>query len=172
MRRLPTALLLLPLATACTSPAEPAALHDETAWVLSASGEGQARQLAKHLRGLDVAMVEVGYRYAELAFAARDGNWPHAEYQVGKIELAMANALQRRPWRAPSARMMDPVLRQVRAAIQAGDPQAFASQFEGLTASCNACHQAEKVAFLRVRAPTQRLSVLGPVEGTATVAQP
>ena len=42
-------------------------------------------QIEKHLRGLDVAMTEIGYRYGELHVAARERNWDYAKYQTEKI---------------------------------------------------------------------------------------
>src|SRR5688572_19353742 len=57
------------------------------AWLLASPGERNA-QVERHFRGLDVAMMEVGYRFAELYFAGMDGNWPYAKYQAEKIDLA------------------------------------------------------------------------------------
>jgi len=34
------------------------------------------RQMERHLRGLDVAMAEIGYRYGELHFACRNRTMP------------------------------------------------------------------------------------------------
>jgi hypothetical protein len=40
----------------------------------------QTKVLEKHLRGLDVPMFEIGYRFTELYFAGQDGNWDYAKY--------------------------------------------------------------------------------------------
>jgi hypothetical protein len=56
------------------------------AW-LHGSADARFAQIENHLRGLDVAMVEIGYRYTELHFAVQDRNWDYADYQAGKIEL-------------------------------------------------------------------------------------
>jgi hypothetical protein len=101
-------------------------------------------------------MVETGYRYVELYWAGADGNWEYAEYQLGKIRTAVANGIERRPRRAPSARMLDEPLQGVARAVQARDRGAFAPAFATLTATCNACHQAEGVAFVTVHVPAQR----------------
>jgi hypothetical protein len=34
----------------------------------------------RHLRGLDVAMAEIGYRYGELLRAGKTRNWEYAQY--------------------------------------------------------------------------------------------
>jgi hypothetical protein len=125
--------------------------------------------VARHLRGFDMAMVEVGYRHVELYWAGQDRNWGYAAYQLGKIETAVANGVQRRPKRAASARMLDGVVASVREAIDAGDAEAFERAFSALTATCNACHQAEDVAFMTVETPTQRLS---PIRGRASDRRP
>lgn len=129
----------------------------EGAW-LTGDVDERFTLVAKHLRGFDVAMVETGYRYVELYWAGTDRNWSYAEYQVGKIRTAVANGVERRPRRAPSARMLDGALDLVSQAIRSRDPTAFAASFGTLTATCNACHQAEGVGFMTVRVPTQRLS--------------
>lgn len=120
--------------------------------------DARFKLVAQHLRGFDMAMVEVGYRYGELYWAARDRNWGYASYQLGKLETAMANGVQRRPKRAASARMLDGAVAQVRAAINATDESRVAAAMETLTATCIACHQAEKVPFIQVAPPDFRLS--------------
>jgi hypothetical protein len=129
-------------------------------------GDNDARfvRVAKHLRGFDMAMVETGYRYIELYWAGRDGNWPYAAYQAKKIRTAIANGLERRPKRAPSAKQLEPALRGVEEAIAKRDAASFDQRFAVLTDTCNACHRAEKVAFMVVAAPTQRQSPLRPTE--------
>lgn len=118
--------------------------------------------VAKHLRGFDMAMVEVGYRYTELYWAARDRNWGYAEYQLGKIEKAIANGVERRPARAQSARMLDPPINEVREALEARDGPAIDTAFETLTTTCNAWHQAERVPLVEVAPPAVRLSPVRP----------
>jgi hypothetical protein len=105
-----------------------------------------------------MAMVETGYRYSELYWAGRDRNWGYASYQLGKIETAVANGLERRPARASSAQMLDGSILSVRQAIEAEDAPAMDAALEQLTTTCNACHQAERVPFIRVTPPTARLS--------------
>ena len=86
-----TLALSLCTAAGCRHPAPTA-----SGWIEGSSDE-RWTTMERHLRGLDVAMVEVGYRYQELYWAGADENWSFADYQLTKIELALANALQRRP---------------------------------------------------------------------------
>jgi len=115
--------------------------------------------MEKHLRGLDVAMVELSYRYDELYWAGTDGNWEYAGYQAGKMRLALDNALERRPKRqASTAEIFFPALERVESAIAARDRKKFPAAFEAMTASCNACHAAEGVPTFRVAPPDDRTS--------------
>jgi hypothetical protein len=129
-------------------------------WITGGT-EDRFATVGRHLRGLDVAMVEVGHRYAELQFAGLDRNWDAAAYQATKIRLALELAVERRPKRGPS---MQPFLvgslSALEQAIAARDGSRFDESFEALTAGCNACHAAEQVPFFRVVPPPVRTSVL------------
>jgi hypothetical protein len=55
--------------------------------------------VARQLRGFDVTMVEVGYRYQELYWAGIDENWDYARYQIEKMETTLKDGFARRPKR-------------------------------------------------------------------------
>lgn len=163
------ALVWLSLA-ACTRADHPdhtpgAAAPAEARWLLQGGTDERFVRAAAHFRGFDVAMAETGYRYGELYWAGRDHNWGYAEYQLGKIETAVARGVERRPRRAPSAQMLRGAVTAVRSAITARDGAAFDAAFVTLTATCNACHQAERVGFIRVVAPAVRASVVHAPDG-------
>ena len=152
---------LLALAVAgCAHPPPAPPPPDEARWLLDRPAEERFVRVAAHLRGLDVAMAETGYRYAELHWAGVDRNWDLASYQLGKIELTLARGLERRPKRAASAKLFEGPVAVLRQALAARDGAAFDQAFAGLTASCNACHEAEQVGFMRVAPPAVRTSVL------------
>ncbi len=139
----------------------PAASPAADTW-LRGSVDERFAQVARHLRGFDVAMVETGYRYGELYWAGRDGNWDHALYQLGKLETAVTNGVERRPKRAASARTLEEPVRAMKAVLEARDAAGFEPAFATLTARCNACHAAEQVAFIHIAAPTIRVSPVAP----------
>jgi cytochrome c553 len=112
------------------------------------------------LRGLDVTMVEVGHRYRELHAAMDDGNWPYAEYQLDKIATALANGVERRPKRAQSARLFEAPLAAAREAARSADAARFQTALVNLTAACNACHEMERVPFMRIVPPSIRTSTV------------
>jgi hypothetical protein len=126
---------------------------------LKAAPEERVRQLEKHLRGTDVAMWEIGYRFTELFYAGEDGNWDYAKYQAEKIDLALRLALERRPKRAPSAQpFLNNDLPAVQKAIASRDSPAFRDSIERLRAGCVRCHTDEKLPFFTVELPERRVS--------------
>jgi hypothetical protein len=133
------------------------------AWLLAGTNDERFARVARQLRGFDVAMVETGYRYGELYWAGQDRNWDYAKYQVEKIRTAVRHGLERRPKRAQSAQILEGSLPGIEQAIAAKDPALFAERFTSLTATCNACHQAERVPFIHVRPPAVRISSTAPL---------
>jgi hypothetical protein len=126
---------------------------------LAREREEQLVQLERQLRGLDVAMMEVGHRYIDLYWAGEDANWEAAVYELQKLRLAIENGLERRPKRATSARpFLGGPLAAMDEAVEARDPKLFATHFRDLTAGCNACHRLEQVPFFEIRPPESRVS--------------
>jgi hypothetical protein len=118
---------------------------------LKGSSNQKFETVANHLRGLDLTMMEVGYRHRELAWAGDNKEWVYAKYQVEKLEKALNFALERRPNRAShvpdfKAQGLQPML----AAIEKQDPVVFAQGFRSLTLACINCHSLEQAPFLRV----------------------
>ncbi len=52
--------------------------------------------VAGQLRGFDIAMVEVGYRFTELYFAGEERNWAYAKYHAEKIETVYHVSCERK----------------------------------------------------------------------------
>jgi hypothetical protein len=142
---------------ACTQ-APPAAGSGEGGW-LAGTPDEKFETVAKHLRGFDMAMVETGYRYNELYWAARDSNWGYAQYQTQKIRLAIEGGLERRPKRAASAQIfLGAALPAVEDAIARRDANLLRERVGAMRLICNACHVAEKVEFVHVGEPQVRPS--------------
>ena len=129
-----------------------------TTW-LSGSDEQRFDRVARQMRGFDMAMMEVGYRYTELHWAGQDRNWDYAKYQCEKIQHVIELAMERRTNRAPSAQwFLTNAIPPMKAAIEAKDSARFEKQLPFFTAACNTCHAMEKMPFITVRAPERRLS--------------
>ena len=155
----PSALLLtvsLCSVPSCTQPPPAATAVGEGGW-LTGTVDEKFEMVATQLRGFDMAMVETGYRYNELYWAAQDSNWGYAEYQAGKIRTAIENGLKRRPLRAKSAEtFLTIVLPAVQEAIKERDATRLREGLGTLRATCNTCHEAEKVEFIHVEEPRTR----------------
>lgn len=149
------------LPAACTQPPAAAPTAAATAvgeggWLAGTTDE-KLGTVAKQLRGFDMAMVETGYRYNELYWAAQDSNWGYAEYQAQKIRTAIENGLERRPRRAKSAEtFLTIVLPTVEQAIKQRDAKLLQERMGPLRSTCNSCHKDEKVEFVQVGEPKTR----------------
>jgi hypothetical protein len=130
----------------------------KTGWI---HGDSDQRWtiMERQLRGLDIAMVEIGYRYQELYWAGMDSNWEYADYQLIKMALSLENALERRPKRRSSAAELFLLgLGETKRAVASRQHAGFKEAFVGLTAACNSCHVAEGVANFYVDRPESRPS--------------
>ena len=145
--------------------------YDPAAWLVGSVDERFAL-VGKHLRGFDVAMAEVGYRYGELCWASKDRNWDYARYQLSKLETVVRQAVERRPSRGKAAQMLDGAAGMVGAAIERRDAAAMDSSVTVLTATCNACHHASRVPFIHVEPPTERHSPVRPEQTPGGAAGP
>jgi hypothetical protein len=117
--------------------------------------------VAKQLRGLDMAMVETGYRYTELYWAGQDENWDYAQYQLDKIKVAIENGIERRPKRAQTAQVfLQQSIPAMKEATNKADTAAFNQGFRIFQTGCRSCHIAEKVPFIQSVIPQVRLSAI------------
>jgi hypothetical protein len=107
-----------------------------------------------------MAMVETGYRYAEIYFTVKNGNWDFALYNAQKLAVAIMNGFERRPKRRANseALFLKGAYPEVLAAIRAKGSSAFEARFDDMTTQCNARHAAESLPFTKVARPTQKLS--------------
>jgi hypothetical protein len=128
----------------------------EGGWLAGTTDE-KFEVVAAQLRGFDMAMVETGYRYNELYWAAQDSNWGYAEYQARKIRTAIESGLKRRPKRAKSAEtFLTIVLPSVEDAIKQRDAKLLQERMGPLRSTCNSCHEDEQVEFVQVGEPLTR----------------
>jgi hypothetical protein len=130
----------------------------EREW-LAGSYEQRFAEIERQFRGMDVAMAEVGYRFAELYHAGGDRNWDYARYQAEKIGTAIETALIRRPKRAASARpFLDEDLPFTLRVIESGDSEEFSAAMDRLRTACMKCHTLEDVPWITVEFPAARPS--------------
>jgi hypothetical protein len=137
---------------------------DADHWLAGTTVDQRNRAIERQFAGFSQTMWEVGYRYTELYYAIRERNWELAGYHADKIGDAVERGIERRPARGGNARLMllEQELPALQGAIELEDAEAAEVRFDMLTASCNTCHEAEDVAFIRVAPPQRRLAPLTP----------
>jgi hypothetical protein len=117
---------------------------------LAGTSQDKFTQIERHLRGLDQAMAEVGYRYGERLGAGKERKWDYARYQTEKIELALRLALERHLKRAPSAQpFLKEALPAVTQAIDSKDAERLDVALNQFHNSCVECHRSENVLYFR-----------------------
>lgn len=124
-------------------------------WLKKLEPNQQTDAIDRQLRGFDMAMFEVGYRYGEMYFAGIEGNWDYALYTGEKIAWAMQNGYERRPARRANAEQIffKEAYPQVLDAIRKKDSTLFKQRVDALRSACNACHVAERVPFIKIGLP-------------------
>lgn len=131
-------------------------------WLKGTTNE-KLETVSRQLRGLDMAMVETGYRYQELYWAVQDTNWRYAHYQLEKLKSAMEYAIVRRPKREhPAQYYLNVALPAMENALDTRDVMVFEKQFIDLTKTCNDCHKDQNVDYYKVKPPIHRQS---PIRG-------
>jgi len=115
----------------------------------------QFQKIQKQLRGFDLAMVEVGYRFNSFYFAIKDKNYPLANYQWDKIKKSIENGIVRRPARKANSQAMflDTQYGSMKKALEKKDAKLIEKEYEQTKQVCNACHVAERVPFIKVIDP-------------------
>jgi hypothetical protein len=113
----------------------------------------------RFLPGLEWFMNLIQTEHAKLWYAGEAGNWPLAAYQLAEMKEIMGDVQDLVPTfrNLPLGDMMDAVVTgpivDLEKAIEGRNAAAFAAGFDGLSAACNACHQAIGNAFIAVRRP-------------------
>ncbi len=98
-----------------------------------------------------IPMREVGDRFQNIYFAAKDGNWALAAYMAKYMNGAMTPASVTKPaeyavWKSFYGDTFAPVNK----AIQAKDLKAFETAYTAVINDCNNCHQGMGYGFIKV----------------------
>lgn len=153
-----TIVLIAVLAVSCgrKPAAESATAVGKDGWLRGSSDE-KLDTVAKHLRGNDVVMWEVGHRHEELHRAIRSDNREYALYQFEKILLDMEMGVERRPARKSSYETFFAAVKEpITTALKDGDRTAWLTAYQAMTGHCAACHATEKVAYIPVARPWEQ----------------
>ncbi len=104
-------------------------------------------------------MSETQLRHFKLWFSGSLSNWPLAAFELAKMKTSFDLAAEFDAKTDPNfADLMkasaDPAFKDLEAAIAANNEAAFIQGFERLTKSCNACHAASGLSFIKIQTPT------------------
>ena len=111
----------------------------------------QIDQIKAALPKFAIPMREVGDRFQNMYFAAKGGNWALAAYMSKYMDKALNPASLTKPEEYPSWRYFyDTTFVPVNDAIKAQDFKAFAKEYTGAIAACNACHASMGYGFIKV----------------------
>ena len=110
--------------------------------------------------GLGEIMTLQQMRHSKLWLAGQASNWELAAYELDELKEGFDDAIKLFPTfkGLPVGRMIGDIMTtsiaDVDKTIAAKDGSGFASAFDRLTASCNACHQAANHGFIAITRPT------------------
>lgn len=107
------------------------------------------------LVGLSDVMAISQMRHIKLWQAAKAENWPLATYEADKLRDSLYRAAGfyvNIP--VPLVKSADEPLSAIQEAATKRDQRLFEKAFADLTASCNACHTAAGLDFIRMRTPS------------------
>ena len=97
--------------------------------------------LAEIQPGLGTIMIEYGTRFYIMYYAAKDGNWDLAKYQLKEALEIQEVGETTRPARAPLLKAFETsYLDQLNQTVFAQDWTAFSTQYNATIQGCNGCH--------------------------------
>jgi hypothetical protein len=131
-------------------------------WRKNGTPEEQQANLVKLVPGASHWMIEMGERYKNLYWAARQEKWAFAAYQAEEIEKLVETLMLARPGRAESAQIfLDKVFPGLHEATASGSWDTFEPAFQILHGECMHCHVREDHEFVQI--PPEPATATSPV---------
>lgn len=148
--------------TLASNYSEPA--KDIPDWRKTGTVKEQLQSLVNITPGTHHWMPEIAYRYQSLYWAAQQGRWEFAEYQVNSMEKMIKRVAQARPKRGESIQIFSEyVFPMLNSTVKTKNLDKFKQAVANTGAQCMACHAREGFAFINVPAipPKPSSIVLG-----------
>lgn len=131
-------------------------------WRKEGTAEEQLGHLVDLVPGAAHWMIEMGERYKNLYWAARQEKWEFAAYQAEEIEKLVEILILARPGRAESARIfLGNTFPALHDAVASHQWENFETAFRKLNAECMACHTREDHGFVQI--PPEPATASSPV---------
>lgn len=128
-------------------------------WRKSADTQQKLERLIEALPNAANIMIEVGARYQNLYWAAKQGKWEFADYQAEELKELIEKLQIVSPKRADTARgflsVVFPVLPE---AVKTRDWKKFEVAFEQMRHECMICHGKNEMGFVQLPVPRRATS--------------
>ncbi len=126
-------------------------------WRNSANAEEQLEKVIKVIPSTSDIMFQMGHRYRNLYWAAKQGKWEFAEYQIEEMESLIKTLIISRPVRAETAnKFLERAFVDYEDAIESKDWPRFQKAFDKMRRSCERCHQQNRHGFIKLqKSPTK-----------------
>jgi hypothetical protein len=106
--------------------------------------------------GSDVSIGDVmafqQERHLKLWFAGRAGNWPLADYEIGKLKDGFGD-IDKLLGGDTVGKAVGAPIAALEQAIESKNKDSFVRAFDQLTAGCNSCHRTLDHAFIVIQRP-------------------
>lgn len=151
-----------------------AALAGVNDWRNRGAEAQKLRQLIAVMPGTGEIMWQLGERYRNLYWAAKQGRWEFAAYQAEEMEELLEKLQIAQPKREKDTQaFLTAVYPSLSAAIETRDWKRFEPAFERLRGECMACHVRSEHAFITLTTPKSAASpVLNARTGNSLGAGP
>jgi len=128
-------------------------------WRKTAPVEKKIQNLVEVMPGAATLMIEMGFRYQNLYWAAKQGKWEFAQYQAEEMEGLVKTLMITRPKRAKTAEaFLKTGFAALEPALKARDLTRFEAGFEKMRQACMTCHQQNEHAFVTLPLPKRAYS--------------
>ncbi|MCG7940769.1 MAG: hypothetical protein N0C88_18225 [Candidatus Thiodiazotropha lotti] len=131
-------------------------------WREKSEPSEQLANLVKLVPGTSHWMFEIGERYKNLYWAAKQGRWEFAQYQVEEIEKLIKVVQLARPKRAETAQeFIETGIPAISDGVASRNWKFFKPAFVKLNQACMTCHGKNDHAFISL--PVEPASASSPV---------
>jgi len=128
-------------------------------WRKNAPTDQKIEKLVKVMPGAATLMIEMGFRYQNLYWAAKQGKWEFSAYQREEMEDLLKTLMITRPKRAKTAEVfLKTGFAGLEPALKTRDGRRFEAGFETMRQACMTCHAQNAHAFIELPLPKRAFS--------------
>ncbi len=144
----------VPSQTQPPSPSPAPTINPAELNITTSHGNITLQQIAEIQPGLGTVMMEYANRFWSMYYAAKDGNWGLADYQMKEALEIQEVGETTRPGRAAALKAFEAsFLVPLNNTINAKDFSAFQTAYNNTVDGCNGCHAANGFAFIKYSLP-------------------